>query len=237
MNLIEVEHLSLFLQGNPVLEDISFHLAEREFVALLGPNGAGKSNLIKAILGISDGHVLGGIHFQIDRKQISYIPQRVDEVLHLPVTVEELFLSHYPGFRFFFRSNLLRRHFQNHLEKFGVTHVLKRHFPTLSGGEKQRVLLAISFLQKPKLLILDEPISGIDIEGEKTFFALLESLRKNGTAVLLISHDIDMVSIYVDRVICLNKKIVCEGVPQKTLTTDVIDTLYKGNMTHYHHHH
>ncbi len=237
MNLIEIKHLSLFLQENPVLENISFHIAQSEFVALLGPNGAGKSSLIKALLGISEGRISGQIHFQMDRKQISYIPQRIDEVLHLPVTVEELFLSHYPGFRFFFRSKTLHRHFLQHLENFGVAHTLKRHFPTLSGGEKQRVLLAISFLQKPKLLILDEPVSGVDIEGEKTFFALLESLRKDGTAVLLISHDIDMVSIYVDRVICLNKKIICEGIPQKTLTTDVIDTLYKGNMTHYHHHH
>lgn len=235
MNILEVRNLCLTLDGQIIFHDLSFDIRSGEFLALLGPNGGGKTSLVKAILGLQEKRTLtGDIRSMVDQSKIAYIPQRLESDTKLPLTVEELFLMETPS-RFFFRGS--KQNIRKRLEPFGVGHVIEQNFYSLSGGQKQRVLLAFSLLRSPSLLILDEPLSGVDIEGEKTFLELLLSLKTHGTAILLVSHDVDMVSASVDRVICLNKKILCQGVPQKTLTRDFVDELYRGSMQHYHHSH
>jgi zinc transport system ATP-binding protein len=202
--LIAAEGVSLALDGRPVLERVDLAVHGGEIVTLIGPNGAGKTSLVRVLLGLvaPDG---GRILRRPDLK-VGYVPQRVDRDPVLPLDADR-FLA-LAG-----RSTRERR--RAALEEVGAAQVARQPFHGLSGGELQRVLLARALLRDPDLLVLDEPVRGVDVGGQIALYDLVDRIRKTRhCGVLMVSHDLHLVMAATDQVICLNTHICCAGHPE-----------------------
>ncbi|WP_136682474.1 metal ABC transporter ATP-binding protein [Falsirhodobacter xinxiangensis] len=202
MSLLSAEHVTVRLGGADVLSDVSIALNAGEIVTIVGPNGSGKSTLLRTLLGIlpvSSGRVTRNA-------RIGYVPQKLALERTLPLSVRR-FLS------------LPIRHSRAEadaaLARVGVPDIADRQLADLSGGQLQRAMLARALLAKPQAILLDEPTQGLDQPGEAAFYRLLEEVRRDtGAAVLMVSHDLHVVMSASDRVICLNGHVCCEGTPR-----------------------
>jgi len=215
-----IERLDVTLNRQPILTDITLHLHCGELTTLVGPNGAGKSMLLKAILGeVPHG---GTIHFlpvaghgREDAPVIGYLPQQLEFDRNSPVNVHDLFAtaaSRWPvALRY---SRRTRRAALESLRYVEAEHLVDRRLGQLSGGELQRVLLALSLTPVPNLLLLDEPVSGIDVAGRELFYRTVSDLRRRlDLSILMVSHDLAGVTTVSDRIVFLNLRIVCLGRP------------------------
>jgi zinc transport system ATP-binding protein len=219
-----IEKLNVTLNRQPVLEDITLHLHCGELTTLVGPNGAGKSMLLKAILGeVSHG---GTIHFlpvaghgREDAPVIGYMPQQLDFDRNSPVNVHDLFAmaaSRWPVALWYSRRT--RRAALESLRYVEAEPLIDRRLGQLSGGELQRVLLALSLTPMPNLLLLDEPVSGIDAAGRELFYRTVSDLRRRfDLSILMVSHDLAGVTAVSDRIVFLNRRIVCLGRPAEVV--------------------
>jgi len=229
--LITASHLSVALDGHPVLSDVSLTVQPGEIVTILGPNGSGKSTLLRALLGIVS--ATGGTVARRDGLVIGYVPQRLAIDRTLPMTVRR-FLS--------LPKRVGDADAIAALARVGVPDVAGRQMADLSGGQFQRVLLARALLAQPGLLILDEPTQGLDQPGEAAFYRLIEEVRREtGVAILMVSHDLHVVMAASDRVICLNGHICCEGTPRVVSTAPEYRALFglgtQGALALYQHVH
>ncbi|MGL4799696.1 MAG: metal ABC transporter ATP-binding protein [Cellulosilyticaceae bacterium] len=204
---------------NVILEAINLQIYCNEILAIIGPNGAGKTTLFRTLLG--EIHHTGDVIFANDlqkhkgRPIIGYVPQQLHFDLSTPLTVEELFaicLTRRPAWLPITKA--FRLEVQKALEEVGIDYVLHRQIGLLSGGELQRVLLALALLPTPQLLLLDEPVSGVDVNGQQVFYETVKKLReKYQMAIVLITHELDLLEDICDRAVLLNKQIVAEGAP------------------------
>ncbi|MCU7936407.1 MAG: zinc ABC transporter ATP-binding protein ZnuC [Candidatus Thiodiazotropha sp. (ex Dulcina madagascariensis)] len=202
--LIEAKAISITLQGRRMLEQVNLTVREGEIVTLIGPNGAGKTTLVRVILGLLKAD--GGSIKMAPGLRIGYMPQRVALSENMPLTVKR-FLS--LGTR---RYDETIRKIVNELD---IDQLLDNPMQRLSGGEHQRVLLARALLRKPDLLVLDEPVQGVDITGQAALYALITRIRGQlGCGVLMISHDLHLVMATTDQVLCLNRHVCCSGHPE-----------------------
>ncbi len=237
MPVLEIENLTVTLGDTTVLDNISLSVAESEIVAVIGPNGAGKTTLLKAALGllpIRSGTVrLFGLPLASlgpERDRLGYVPQRLELDRTIPVTVQELIGINTPK-RYYSRPAA-----REALREVDAERLLDRRVGQLSGGELQRVLIAINLLRSPKILFLDEPATGIDMEGERRFYDVLENLRNlRQMAVLMVSHDISVVYRYASRVICINRRLMCQGTPGEILNDETLERLYGHAAAVYEH--
>lgn len=202
--LIAAEHLCVAFGTGEVLHDVSLSIRPAEIVTILGPNGSGKSTLLRALLGI-----LAPSHGRVARApglRIGYVPQRLAIDRAMPMTVRR-FLS--------LPARVSDLEAAEALGRVGLEPLGAAQMASLSGGQFQRVLLARALLSRPQLLILDEPTQGLDQPGEAAFYRLIDEVRaETGAAVLMVSHDLHVVMAASDRVICLNGHICCEGTPR-----------------------
>jgi ABC-type Mn2+/Zn2+ transport system ATPase subunit len=233
--IVIVKNLSVRYGSHEILHDVSFSVPEGEIVAIIGPNGSGKTTLLRAILNLAPFtgsiRVFGAAPKDLDSvaARIGYVPQRLDIDRSMPLSVEELL-------RLFSRGDA--RHCDLHaaLRDIDASPLIHRRIGALSGGEFQRVLLALALLGKPELLILDEPLAGLDVEGEGVFYELLEKLReKRKLTALIISHDLSAVYQHATRVVCINHRMLCTGTPKKVLTHKTLDEMYGGRAFYAHH--
>lgn len=222
---LRIQDLSVKIGGNTIIEDIDLHMHCGEMTALIGPNGAGKSTLIKAILGQQayDGIISFSIPGQRSRKaRIGYVPQSPTFDPGDPVSVADLFaccMSKRPAFLNI--STSMRTKILTCLERVQGEDLIDKRIGTLSGGELQRVLLALALEPLPNILILDEPLSGVDVEGMELLMDMLDDIRKTyDLSILMITHDFSMLSRYADQVILLDRKIECQGTPQQVLNSE-----------------
>ena len=231
--VLNVEDLSVTLDGVSVLQNVSFSLQKGASFAVIGPNGAGKTMLFRALLDLVP-HT-GVVEWQPGVK-IGYVPQRFTVERSAPISTMEFFLLQ--SAHFWRPDAAFRRGLDQELRSMGLSpEVLRKGLGELSGGETQRVLIASALLRKPDVLLLDEPTAAVDAGFEETVYALLHRVQKErGTAMLLISHDLTVVYRYADRVLCLNKSVVCQGRPVEALNPDALATLY-GETSFYHHEH
>ena len=203
-SLIAADHICIRFGADEVLHDISLTVQPGEIVTILGPNGSGKSTLLRALLGI-----VPAAEGRITRQpglRIGYVPQKLTIDRTMPITVRR-FLS--------LPSRVTDAQAEEALARTGMAGQGGEQMTTLSGGQLQRVLLARALLGRPQILMLDEPTSGLDQPGEAAFYRLIEEVRhQTGAAVLMISHDLHVVMAASDRVVCLNGHVCCEGTPQ-----------------------
>lgn len=230
--LLEARNLGHRRGSHTVLERVSLRLQAGEIVSVIGPNGAGKTTLLRLLLGLIP--VEQG---QVQRRtglRIGYMPQRFTVDVQLPLSVQ--------GFlRLSVRDTAT---VSAALEQTGVAHLAKHPLQQLSGGELQRVLLARASLNRPELLVLDEPAQGVDVTGQAELYRLITDLRDHlGCGVLLVSHDLHLVMASTDRVLCLNRHICCEGSPESVANHPVYRELFHlpgldslGVYTHHHNH-
>lgn len=224
--LIEIDQVSVLFDQRLVLNKVSLTLIPREIVSLIGPNGAGKSTLVKVVLGLQKTSS-GTRQVQGDLK-IGYVPQRFHLSRSMPLRVRDLF-------------DLIRTttDFRTQiLEETGSANLLNRDVQDLSGGERQRVLLARALLIRPNLLVLDEPMQGLDIHSEEELYAYVRTLpERYGCAVLMVSHDLQWVMQGTQRVICLNHHICCSGTPASVLQDPAYQAIFGAERVPYEHHH
>ena len=231
MNLIAADHICVRFGAEEVLHDISLSVKPGEIVTILGPNGSGKSTLLRALLGIVPA-AEGRITRQPGLK-IGYVPQRLTIDRTMPITIRR-FLS--------LPARVRDTQAEEALARVGMAGQGAEQMATLSGGQLQRVLLARALLGQPQLLMLDEPTSGLDQPGEAAFYRLIEEVRRDtGAAVLMISHDLHVVMAASDRVICLNGHICCEGTPRVVSSAPEYRALFglgtQGALALYRHEH
>jgi zinc transport system ATP-binding protein len=231
MTLISATHVCVRFGAEEVLHDITLDVAKGEIVTILGPNGSGKSTLLRALLGIVP--VAEGRIARAPGLRIGYVPQKLMIDRTMPITVRR-FLS--------LPSRVSDAAAEDALARVGMAGHGMDQMTTLSGGQQQRVLLARALLGRPQILMLDEPTQGLDQPGEAAFYRLIEEVRQDtGAAVLMISHDLHVVMAASDRVICLNGHICCEGTPRVVSTAPEYRALFglgtQGALALYRHEH
>lgn len=243
LNALEVKNLTVSAGGYRILDNVSFSVPVGSTAAVIGPNGAGKSILIKTIMRLlpkekGEVTIFGTPHEQYRKvaKSLSYVPQRLELDRNFPLTVRGLFSLKSRALLGMSKADFERM--ENLLEKVGMHGKSSQRLSTLSGGQLQRVLIAYSLMDKPKLLILDEPAAGIDVSGQESIYMLLQRIQKEeNLTMILVSHELDVVMEYADQVLCLNRKLLCAGIPHEALTTEVIHEMYGTPAKHFHHDH
>ena len=229
--LIEASNLTLAYRHKSVLDNVSLSIQAKRIITLIGPNGCGKSTLVKVLLGLiqpSSG--------KISKKnglRIGYMPQRLNLDERLPLTVLG-FLQLSP--------NASNKDIQYWLKKLNIESLTNQSIHNLSGGEWQRTLLARALLSNPELLVLDEPVQGVDVQGQTELYRLIPQIRDElGCAVVMVSHDLHLVMSATDEVICLNGHICCSGHPDIVTSNPAYLELFgqpeQISMAHYTHHH
>lgn len=202
--LLVLEDICLVRNRRHILESVSCRIEPAEIITLIGPNGAGKTSLLKVALGLVKAD--SGRVTRSENLRIGYMPQKltVDRTFPLSVARFMRLTGHFKA-----------QQLQQTLDEVGAGRLLNANLADLSGGELQRVLLGRALLRRPQLLVLDEPVQGVDVQGQVELFELIVRLRDNfGCAVLMVSHDLHLVMAATDRVICLNQHICCTGTPE-----------------------
>jgi len=217
----------------PVLEDVNFAIYDRSFVSIVGPNAGGKTTLLKLMLGLlkpSRGTIkILALSPEKARSLVGYMPQYVQFDPYFPVTVLDVVLMGRlgNGTRFGpYKKKDVSICFEA-LKKLEMSDTWNRPFKALSGGQRQRVLIARALATEPRLLLLDEPTSNVDMNVETELFELLNTLSKTIT-VIVVSHDLGFVSQYVQRVVCVNRKVVVH--PTTAITGEMINNLYMADV-------
>ena len=223
--ILKVKNLSVELDKEKIIEDLSFEVKEGDVVTILGPNGAGKTVLLRTLLGILP--YQGEIAWK-EKIKIGYVPQRLPFIKDTPMNVEE----------FFKLKGASEEEIKEILTSIGFEDFFSnKNIGEFSSGQFQRILVAWALVKNPNVLLFDEPTTGIDIGGKKTVYALLAELnKKRNLTILLVTHDLSVVYKFSDFVICLNKCPVCQGAPKEVLTPEILQKLYGEEVKFYEHH-
>lgn len=228
--LLTLERVGLRRHGNAILEDISLQVRRGEIVTLIGPNGAGKTSLVRIVLGLLKADS-GDIQRQ-PRLRIGYMPQKMQIDATLPLTVLRFLLL---------APKVKRAAALEALAEVGAAHLAQRPLQQVSGGEQQRILLARALLRRPDLLVLDEPVQGVDVNGQIELYQLITRLRdRYGCGVLMVSHDLHLVMATTNTVVCLNRHVCCSGRPEQVSTDPAFVALFgkqASALAVYNHHH
>ena len=214
---ISVNNITVRKGSDTLLSDVSFHLHCGELTAVIGVNGAGKTTLVKSILGEirHEGDVSFESHQgdKIQKVTIGYVPQHLDFDRSAPISVEDFLLCGRTNSPVCFRKRKnLMKEIDEALETVGCLNLKKRKLGELSGGELQRVMLVNALHPLPELLILDEPVSGVDAKGSEIFYEAISNLKKNyHMAIAMVSHDLGIVKEYADNVVLINKTVLKNG--------------------------
>lgn len=221
---LSVENLNVSYSHHHVLEDISFQIERGQFVCVIGPNGGGKSTLLKALVGLLP--IRSGT-IRREAKNIGYVPQQLRIDSAVPLRVDEFLSLKLSKRRVWFGPGQTRTTAKKKLEEIGAAHLIDRQLSELSGGEFQRILIAYALLDNPDLLLLDEPMTGLDVRGGMSFDGLLHHLNDHaGMTILMVSHDLHLVEHVSDQVLCINRTVHCHGSPDQVLQPDNLSKAY-----------
>ena len=221
---LRIQNLSVKIGNETILDNINMHTHCGELIALIGPNGAGKSTLLKTILGQQEhsGVISFSVPGERTRKlKIGYVPQSPAFDPGDPVSAADLFaccMGKRPAFLGI--SKAMREQVLDCLSRVHAESLIDKRIGTLSGGELQRVLLALALEPLPNILILDEPLSGVDVEGMETLMDMLDELRQvYDLSILMTTHDFDLLPTYADQVVLLDKQILLQGSAEEVLNS------------------
>lgn len=230
--LIEAQNITKSYGKLKAVEGVSLRLQAGEIMTIIGPNGSGKTTLLKLLLGLETPD--SGTVERTEGLKVGYLPQKMQVDPILPMNVEWFLKLYARG-----KADIAAA-----LEEVEAAHLLKQPLQELSGGETQRVLLARALLAQPQLLVLDEPVQGVDVNGQTKLYELISRVaRKRNCAVLMVSHDLHLVMSATDEVICLNHHICCAGHPHKVSGDPAFSALFGDHAakslavyTHHHNH-
>lgn len=224
--LVDVDNLSVVYGSEAALDDVSFCIHQGEFIGLIGPNGAGKTTLLRTVLGLQV-PTAGTVHRE--QATIGYVPQRGAQYSGtVPISVLEVVRLGANGSREAAARALARVRMESSADK---------RFTDLSGGQQQRVSIAKALAGNADVLILDEPAAGIDENSQIEFYDLLKELQAQGVTIVMISHEVDTVLKIVTRVICLNRTILYDGLPEHFEADKYLPRAYQQQHVRLHHHH
>jgi len=228
--LVQAQQIGVQRNGRWLIRGIDLTVRKGEIITLIGPNGSGKSTTVKTVLGVikpDEGSITRAANLRI-----GYVPQRLAIDWTLPLTVDRLMSL---------TGRISRADRRAALEEVGIGHLAQSEVGALSGGEFQRALLARALARKPDLLVLDEPVQGVDVAGEAALYTLIDEIRhKIGCGILLISHDLHVVMAATDTVLCLNGHMCCSGTPQSVAEDPAYLQLFgprAASIAVYAHHH
>jgi zinc transport system ATP-binding protein len=244
--LVTLSDIHVRLGDNEVLRGVKAELERGKIAALIGQNGSGKTTLLRVLL--NEIPYTGSVRFHCGHDhsrprpdQVGYVPQKLRFDAQMPLTVLDLLaLALQKRPLFLGVSRRLRQKFAAMLSKVGSPpDLLERPFEKISGGEQQRVLLALALEPSPELLLLDEPAAGIDFKFQESFYDLIARLNaERGVTVLLVSHELSMVTQHAHHVLCLKDgKIECQGRPDEIMTPEMLGRTFGEEMGIFHHHH
>ena len=231
MALITVSNASLGYEGKAIVSDINFSVSDGDYLCIVGENGSGKSTLMKTLLGQKN-VISGKIEFSDGLKQneIGYLPQQTEVQKDFPASVKEIVLSgclNRSGFRPFYSKSQKDTAARN-MEKLGITDLSGKCYRELSGGQQQRVLLARALCAAEKLLVLDEPVAGLDPMVTKSLYSLIEEINKSGMTVIMVSHDMEAAVEYATHILHIGHKPLFFGKKEDYVKSDVYHRFSEG---------
>ncbi len=238
MNVVEIKNLTVRYDGVKALDDVSFSIKQNDFLGIIGPNGAGKSTLFSCMLGLLQNYE-GEIKFfgqDIKKskkylKEIGYVPQKPIFEKNFPATVREVV-------RMGLARNAPEKRVDEVLQQVWIHELANRRIGELSGGQQQRVFIAKALASEPKILILDEPVTGIDASSTEIFYSILRDLNQNqNITIIWSSHDLDAVNKLANKVECLNKTLFFHGISKDFFTNEELLKQYSETSMQQHMHH
>jgi len=239
LNIVEIEHLTVQYPDVKALDDVSFSVKEGNFLGIIGPNGAGKSTLFSSMLGLNTKYK-GTIKFfgqDIKKsknylKEIGYVPQKPIFEKNFPATVTDVV-------KMSLQNESNEKNIDNILQQLWIHELRDRRIGELSGGQQQRVFIAKALVNNPKILILDEPVTGIDQQSIDLFYSILRELNsKQKITIIWSSHDLDAVNQLANHVACLNRTLFFHGESDKFFQNDDLIKQYsEASMQEHMHHH
>ena len=235
-SFLKVSNLHVYYDGLPALREVSFELEGGEYIAIVGPNGAGKSTLFKTIVGVlnpSQGKVSLGGSEPGSHICIAYLPQRSDVDWRFPVTVSDVVMMGRVGKIGLFRNPKSRDWERVHdcLVQVNLDHLAERQISELSGGQQQRMFIAQALAQEAELVLMDEPLSGLDVPSQDEFFRVIKSLRQYNVTLMVATHDLGMAAAHFDKTMLLNNTLLGFGTPAEVFTEERLKAAY-GNHLH-----
>lgn len=238
MNVVEIKNLTVRYDSVKALDDVSFVINQNDFLGIIGPNGAGKSTLFSSMLGLLQNYE-GEIKFfgqDIKKskkylKEIGYVPQKPVFEKNFPATVKEVVRMGLP-------RNVPEKRVDEVLQQVWIHELANRRIGELSGGQQQRVFIAKALVSEPKILILDEPVTGIDASSTEIFYSILRDLNQNqNITIIWSSHDLDAVNKLANKVACLNKTLFFHGISEEFFTNEELLKQYSETSMQQHMHH
>jgi zinc/manganese transport system ATP-binding protein len=234
--IVQLQDVSCGYGKQEVLSEVSLDIMQGDFVGLLGPSGSGKTTLLRTVLGAVDiyrGQVLvEGTSTSQRRPRVGYVPQLETIDWNFPVTVREVVMMgrtmdnrFFPWYR---RQDRMLA--DGMMERLGISHLARRHIRELSGGQQQRVFLARALVSSPRILLLDEPTSGVDIKTRDDVMHLLHEINHQGITIIMTTHEINAVAVHLPWVICLNGRVLAEGPPSRVITPEILKLTYGADM-------
>lgn len=229
--LVEAVNLTAGYGGEPAITDLNFCLEPGQRVAVVGPNGAGKTTLFKVIVGIllpSSGTIVVHGHRPGEHLCVSYLPQRNEVDWQFPINVfDVVMMGRLREIGMFRRpSTEDQRVVREALERVGMGGKVRRSIGDLSGGQQQRVFLAQAVAQEPEIVLLDEPLSGLDVPSRRAIIEILDDLKERGITVAVATHDLNLASEQFDQVLLLNQELIAMGPPSEVLTGTNLQRAY-----------
>ena len=234
--IVELRGVTSGYGGSPALESVDLTVNRGDFVGLLGPSGSGKTTLLRTILGAVDIYegdvVVEGMSISERRPRIGYVPQIETSDWNFPVTVEQVVMMGFTSSRWWLpwgrRQDYDRA--REIMERIGIGDLAKRHIRELSGGQQQRSFLARALVGSPRVLLLDEPTSGVDIKTRDEVMHLLDELNHQDVTVIMTTHEINAVAAHLPWVVCVNGRIVDSGPPSRIFTPEVLKRTYNADI-------
>lgn len=233
--VLEVSDITVRYNGRSALEEVSFQLVRGERVAVVGPNGAGKSTLFKIVTGVlhpTSGEVRVCGHKPGGHICIAYVPQRSQVDWTFPVNVADVVMMGRIG-----KLGLLRHpgardweYVHRCLEVVSLADLASRQISELSGGQQQRMFIARALAQEAELMLMDEPLTGLDVTSQEDIFRVLEELRQRGVTVMIATHDLNLAAERFDRVMLLNVRLLGLGQPEEVFTPERLQAAYGGHL-------